>query len=140
LVGWVWWKLVGIAGGVGFAAALATVVVMCMTRPRDNREWSVALISTVMSSIGGGAFLIRYFGLQMWLDDWVGAVGLLGVVFTCGLPGWTLVRVMFNWFDASKAKTLPELVGEAREMAGGFVAGRPVDTPPPMMEDTQEQR
>lgn len=58
------WKLLGgAAGALGVGAALATVVAMCLSLPRTLREWAVALISTVVSSLGGGALVIVKFGL-----------------------------------------------------------------------------
>jgi hypothetical protein len=119
LLGWVWWKLLGMAGGVGFAAALAVFIVMCMTRPRDDKEWRVALASTLASSIFGGAALIRYMGLQVWAEDWFGAVGLLGVVFSCGLPGWSIVRWWFNFAKKNEDRGLDEMIARARRTAAG---------------------
>lgn len=119
LLGWAWWKLLSVAGGVGVAAAMAAFIVMCMTRPRDDKEWRVALASTLASSIFGGAAFIRYFGLQIWAEDWFGAVGLLGVVFSCGLPGWSIVRWWFNFEKKHEAKGLDEMIARARRTAAG---------------------
>ena len=58
-------------------AALATVVVMSTTKPKTEQEWRVALISTVVASIGGGSAAIRYFGLQHWADDVFGLPALV---------------------------------------------------------------
>ncbi|MFM9936982.1 MAG: hypothetical protein ACKVOL_12395 [Novosphingobium sp.] len=51
---------------------LAAVVVMLMTPPRCKREWAVGLISTVVSSIGGGAAVIEHFGLRHWANSPIG--------------------------------------------------------------------
>jgi hypothetical protein len=114
VLGWAWWKLVAAAGGVGIAAAFAAFIVMCMTKPRDDKEWRVALASTLACSIFGGAAFIRHFGLQVWAEDWIGAVGLLGVVFACGLPGWSLVRWWFNFAKKREDKDLAEIADEVR--------------------------
>jgi hypothetical protein len=121
------WKLIGgAAGALGIGAALATVVAMCLTLPRTLREWAVALISTVVSSLGGGALVIVKFGLldalarsATELDLFVRLLGVLGVVFTCGLPGWTVVRWTFNWLEKRKDADLSEIVGEVRGVIGG---------------------
>lgn len=121
------WKLIGgAAGALGIGAALATVVAMCLTLPRTLREWAVALISTVVSSLGGGALVIVRFGLleqltksPTELDLFIRLLGVLGVVFTCGLPGWALVRWTFNWLDKRKDKDIGEIVGEVRSVIGG---------------------
>lgn len=121
------WKLMGgLAGALGIAAALATVVAMCVSLPRTLREWAVALISTVVSSLGGGALVIVKFGLlaqllaaQTEVDLFVRLLGVLGVVFTCGLPGWAIVRWVFNWLEKRRDKDLGEIVDEVRATIGG---------------------
>jgi hypothetical protein len=123
------WKLAGVVGGAGIAAALAAVIVMLMSKPRDNKEWAVAMISTIVSSLCGGAFLIRHYGLQVWMDDLFGTMGLLGIVFACGLPGWTLVRIVFNSLLASQNKTLPEVVQDVRGVIGGRATPATTDEP-----------
>ena len=54
----------GAAAAAAGGATLAAVVVMLMTPPRSFREWAVGLISTVVSSIGGGAIVIEHFQLH----------------------------------------------------------------------------
>ena len=56
----------GTAAAAASGATLAAVVVMLMTPPRNKREWAVGLISTVVSSIGGGAMTVEHFGLHHW--------------------------------------------------------------------------
>lgn len=127
VVGVAGWKLVGgAAGAAGIGAALAAVVVMLMTLPRTMREWAVALISTVMCSLGGGALVILKFNLLgslaragSELDLVVTLMGVLGIVFACGLPGWAVVRWVFNWLEKRRDKDLGEIVGEVRGVIGG---------------------
>lgn len=107
----------GLAAGGGIAAGLASVVVMSMTHPKDAREWRVALISTVVSSIGGGCALIRYLGVQHWASDTLGLIGLGAVMFACGLPGWALVRALFLYIDKRKNMDLLEMGQEAGKAA-----------------------
>ncbi|MGT2429719.1 hypothetical protein ACU4HD_15145 [Cupriavidus basilensis] len=73
-------------GGPAAVAAIAALVVM-MT-PRSPREWAVGLISTVVSSVAGGAAVAQKFGLQAWTHDYIGLVALFGVVFACGAGRW----------------------------------------------------
>lgn len=125
------WKLIGgAAGAVGIGAALASAVVMLMMPPRSPREWAVGLISTVLASIGGGAALITRFGLLGGLSStasdlelFVALMGLLGLVFTCGLPGWALVRWIFAWIERRQGKDIGEVLGDAaadvRDVMGG---------------------
>lgn len=121
------WKLLaGLAGGTGIAAALATFVVMCMSRPRDDREWRVALVCTLMSSICGGAAVVRWLGLHLWAGDLIGVVGLIGVVFACGLPGWAIVRWLFNWMQKRQDKDLAEVARDFKDEVASVVVSTSV--------------
>jgi len=102
----------GLAAGSGIAAGLASVVVMSMTHPQDAREWRVALISTVVSSIGGGCALIRYLGIQDWASDTLGLIGLGGIMFAAGLPGWALVRWLFAFLNKRRDADLLDVAQE----------------------------
>lgn len=106
-------------GAFGFVAVLAAVVVMAMTLPKTAREFVVALISTVVSSIGGGAFVIRWLEIGHWAQDDVGLIGLMGVVFVCGLPAWVLVRALFAWSESKKDRQITEIVDAVLERKRG---------------------
>lgn len=109
------WKLIGGLAGLGaIGAGLAAIVVMCATTPRDPKEWAVGLISTVVSSIGGGAAVAMYFGFQHWALEPVGLVALLGLCFACGLPGWALVRWTFNMIRQREGQGIDTIAREVR--------------------------
>ena len=105
-------------GGTALAAAigagLASVVVMCMMTPRSPKEWAVGLISTIVFSIGGGAAVIQHYGLEAWALKPVGLVAMLGLAFACGLPGWAIVRWLFNYIEAKRNATLADVVRDVR--------------------------
>jgi len=110
------WKLIGGLAGLGaIGAGLATVVVLCVSHPKDPREWAVALIATVMSSLSLGSFVVVKFGLQAWVLDPFGLVALFGLVFACGLPGWALLRWVFVWIAKREGQDIVEVVQGARE-------------------------
>ncbi|WP_116324653.1 hypothetical protein [Cupriavidus taiwanensis] len=110
------WKLLGgAAGASAIGAGLASVVVMCVTTPRSPKEWAVGLISTVVGSIGGGAAVIQHYGLQSWAQEPMGLVAMLGLVFTCGLPAWALVRWLFNFIERRKSQDLAEVAAALRK-------------------------
>jgi len=118
------WKLLGGAAGAGaIGAGLASIVVMCITTPRSPREWAVGLTSTVVGSIAGGSAVIMKFGLQSWAHDPFGLVAMLGLVFACGLPAWSIVRWVFNWIEKRKDKDLAEVVQDARDAVAGAKNG-----------------
>lgn len=95
-------------------AGLAAIVVMCIKTPRTPQEWAIGLISTVICSICGGAGVIYYFGLQSLMNDVFGIVAILGLVFTCGLPGWAIVRWVFNAIHKREGQGIDEVIKEVR--------------------------
>lgn len=111
------WKLLGGLAGMGaIGAGLAAVVVMCLMEPRNRKEWAVALISTLVSSVGGGAFVIQHFELAAWAFSPFGLVAMIGLVFACGLPGWAAVRWLFNYINKRRDADLAEVVTEVRNI------------------------
>ncbi len=106
----------GTAAAVASGATLAAVVVMLMTPPRDKREWAVGLISTVVSSIGGGAMTVEYLQLHHWAFSTVGLCALGGLMFACGLPGWALVRWVFNFIGKRRNASIDEVARDVKEM------------------------
>lgn len=116
--GFALYKLVWL-GFIAFMAVLAAVVVMAMTMPRSPREFVVAIISTLVGSIGGGAFLVRWLEIGHWAQDFSGMVALGAVVFFCGLPAWVIVRGWFAYTEAKKGRPLVELISDLRKALKG---------------------
>lgn len=96
------------------ASGLAAIVVMIMMKPRSTAEWAVALISTVVGSVTGGAAVVQYFGLQSWTHEYIGLVALFGLIFACGLPGWAIVRWLFNFIERRRDRDLADVVAEVK--------------------------
>lgn len=102
-------------GLIGAASAvLVTIVVMAMTLPKTAREFVVAMISTVVASLGGGAFVIRWLDIGSWAHDDIGLVALAGVIFVCGLPAWVMVRGWFVYAELSKHMSLLDMLRELK--------------------------
>jgi hypothetical protein len=93
----------------GISLALTSIVVMLMTRPKSIAEWFVGLISTIVSSICGGAAVIMYLGINNLASSWIGLLALGGIIFACGLPGWILVRWVFNFFEKNKELDISQI-------------------------------
>ena len=106
----------GTAAAVASGATLAAVVVMIMTPPRDKREWTVGLISTVVSSIGGGAVTVEHFQLHHWAFSTMGLCALGGLIFACGLPGWAMVRWVFNFIGKRRDASLDEVAKDVKAL------------------------
>ncbi len=96
------------------AAVLVTIVVMAMTLPKTAREFVVAMICTVVSSIGGGAVVIRWLEVQHWMGDDIGLIALAAIIFVCGLPAWVTVRAWFVYAELSKHMSLPDMLRELK--------------------------
>lgn len=102
-----------------FGVTGVALVVMIMTQPVTRREWAVALISTVVASICGGAAVIQYYGLAAWQSSFDGSLALAGLHFVCGLPAWVAVRGYFAWTESNARRGLPDLIREIRRAIKG---------------------
>ncbi len=104
-----------IALALGLPAGLAAVVVMLYIQPKSKREWAMALICTLVSSVCGGAAVVQHYGLLAWGENYTGLIALGGVIFACGLPGWVIIRAAFAWVEKRKGKDLAELIHDMKE-------------------------
>jgi hypothetical protein len=110
------WKILGGLAGTGVGAGLAAYIVMSMTKPRTNQEWHVALICTLAGSIGGGAAMISWLGLQGWANDVFGLVGMFGIAFACGLPAWLIIRALFIYIDKRRDADITEIITDGAKV------------------------
>lgn len=112
------WKVLGgLAAGGGIGAGLAAFIVMSMTKPATDKEWRVALACTFAGSIGGGAALIKYLGVERWSDDLLGMAALGGLMFACGLPAWIVIRAVFVYADKKRGAGIDELIADGAQAA-----------------------
>lgn len=107
-------KFYGMVVVTTLAIIMVATVVLMMRMPRSPQEWVTGLICTVVSSLAGGALIIIKFGLHQWVTDIWGMIALGGFFFACGLPGWALVRWVFNFIDQREGRTLIEIIREIR--------------------------
>lgn len=110
-----WKALGGIAAISGIGAGLATYVVMAMTKPKSNQEWHVSIVSTLIGSFCGGAALIKYLGIEHWADTMFGLMGLIGIIFMCGLPGWLVVRSLFKYMEKKQDASIDEIIRDVKD-------------------------
>jgi hypothetical protein len=106
----------GLAGVGSVGAGLAAFVVMSMTKPKDDKEWRVALACTIVGSISGGSALVQYLSIQHWSQSPFGLCALFGLAFACGLPAWALVRALFKWIEKRRDADLLELAQEVKKV------------------------
>ena len=114
-------KHTAIAAGGGLT--LGAVIVMALTMPSRKSDFFAALISTVASSIAGGAYAVQYFDMlsaviqaQTPLHMYVALAQVGGLFFVCGLPGWVFVRAAFVWSEARKTKGIDVLIADAKNV------------------------
>jgi hypothetical protein len=114
-------KHTAIAAGGGLT--LGAIVVMSLTMPSKKIDFFSALISTVISSLAGGAYAVQKLGLldavvasPTMTHLYIALAQVGGMFFVCGLPGWILVRGFFVWSEARKNKGIDVIIGDARSM------------------------
>jgi hypothetical protein len=54
---------------------------------------------------------VQYFRLQEWVDS-VTVVALGGLIFGCGLPGWAIMRWVFNFIEKNRDGGIDEVAKE----------------------------
>lgn len=101
---------------VALAVSLVVAVVLMMRFPRSPQEWIVGLICTVVSSLTGGSFIIMKWNLHEWVSDIWGMITLCGFFFICGLPGWAIVRWIFNFINKQEGKTIVEVIKDLKKV------------------------
>lgn len=113
-------KVFGVWIVVTFCVFAVAAVVFMMRMPRSPREWGVGLITTVISSLAGGSFIIVKFTLHTWAADIWGWFAIGGLFFTCGLPGWAIVRWIFNYIEKKEGKDFFEVATDIKNDIKGF--------------------
>ncbi|HAV3169993.1 hypothetical protein ACT434_13505 [Acinetobacter baumannii] len=108
-------NLYGTVMMVVLAVSLVVAVVLIMRFPRSPQEWIVGLICTVVSSLTGGSFIIMKWNLHEWVTDIWGMITLGGFFFICGLPGWAIVRWIFNFINKHEGKTIVEVMKDLKK-------------------------
>jgi hypothetical protein len=74
------------------------------------------VISTVVTGIGGGAIAVKYFRLQAWVESVTRVVALGALSLGCGLPGWAIVRWVFNFIEKNRDAGIDEIAKEVKEV------------------------
>lgn len=109
-------KMVGFGGIMGVAFFFVAAVVLMTRMPRSSKEWAVMLISTLVSSLGIGSGIVVRYNLQHLAQDWFGMVFLGGVIFVCGLPGWFLVRLWFNYVSKHDNADITDVIRDIKKI------------------------
>jgi hypothetical protein len=104
-------KATAIFSGAG--GAIMAMVVMTLTPPNSKRELFIMLLSTLVFSVCGSAFLKIYFGLS-FPDDINGHLASSGLSFVCGAPGWVLIRAFFVTAETMKGKSIGEIIATVK--------------------------
>lgn len=99
--------------------ALSYLVVIMSRMPRTREEWVVSLITTIVGSIAGGAFIIIRFGLQQYANDWFGLCVLGGIIFASGLPFWAIARWTFTYINKQENADITEVIADIKNKMRG---------------------
>ena len=109
-------KMAGFGVISGLAFIFVSVVVLMTRMPRSRKEWAVMLISTLVSSLGIGSGIVVRYGLQHLAQDWFGMVFLGGIIFVCGLPGWFIVRLWFNYVSKHDDADITDVIRDVKNL------------------------
>ena len=112
-------KVYGLFFIIAASIVLVCLVVLLMRAPRSPQEWAVGLICTVVSSVGLGAATVVRFDLHHLASSYVGMCALGLLVFICGLPGWFLVRLAFNYMNRNESASLIDVIRDVRKAVKG---------------------
>lgn len=113
-------KLYGLITILAVAAFLSYLIVVMTREPRSRKEWVISLITTLVGSIAGGSLVVQRFGLHEWSSNWFGMCALGGIIFSCGLPFWAIVRWTFNYINSHEGSTIIDVFKEVKkEVKGG---------------------
>lgn len=111
------------AFAAGGGAVVASAVVMAATMPRRKTDFFLCIISTVISSLSIGSYVVIHFDLIGDLlavatveQAYMILAQIGGIFFVCGLPGWTIVRAFFLWSEKHRKSTLPEILEDAKKV------------------------
>jgi len=108
--------------GLILAAVSSASVVMSVTMPQNPRDFFASIMSTVISSMCGGAYVATKFGMLETLESapnetarMFALAAIVGISFVCGLPAWAFVRGLFVWTESRKNKGIDVLIHDAKE-------------------------
>ncbi len=113
-------KMFGLWIIVTICVLSVAAVVFMMRMPRSMNEWGVGLITTVVSSLAGGSFIIVRFDLHSWTTNTWGWFAIGGLFFICGLPGWALIRWIFNYVGKKENSDIFEVVTDIKNDIKGL--------------------
>lgn len=109
------------AFAAGGGAVVAAAVVMAATMPKRKTDFFLCIISTVISSLTLGSYVVIYFDLigDILLAPTIEHAYLIlaqigGIFFAAGLPGWTIVRAFFVWSESHRKSSLTDIIEEAK--------------------------
>ena len=116
-------KTAGTAIAVAGGTTLGAAVVMTATMPRRKTDFFLCIISTVISSLSIGSYVVIHFDLIGDLlavatvdQAYMILAQIGGIFFVAGLPDWTIVRAFFLWSEKHRKSTLPEILEEAKKV------------------------
>ena len=64
----------------------------------------------------GGVMAVQYLRLQERVDSVTGLVALGGLIFGCGLPGWAIVRWVFNFIEKNRDAGIDEVAKDLKDV------------------------
>lgn len=109
-------KMYGLGVMIAIVIALGYLVVVMTRMPRSRSEWVVSLVTTVIGSIGGGGFIIQYFGMHDYAGTWAGMCAIGGLFFASGLPFWAVARWWFKYVNDREGANILDVAKEVNDL------------------------
>ena len=76
----------------------------------------VTILALRIGFVLGGAITVEHFQLHHWAFSTVGLCALGGLMFACGLPGWAMVRWVFNFIGQRRDASIDQVAKDVKEM------------------------
>ena len=82
----------------------------------SQREGSMGIVSDNLGSRLPMPHTFQYPRLHEWVDSVTGLVALGRLIFPFGLPGWAIVRWVFNFIERNRDAGIDEVAKEVRDV------------------------
>lgn len=100
-------KAIAAAGVIG--GILMTAIVIAFNPPKSKKETFVAIVSSLVFSLGGACALVIYFGMSIPSNIY-GLCFFMSLCFMCAGPGWFIIRLLFAQMDKFKDKDVGQII------------------------------
>lgn len=103
-----------VATGAGVASSL---IVMVFLEPQSRKEKLLCFVSTFVFAACLSSAIKVYYGFDI-PDTFDGNIANAGLIITCGMPGWVVIRALFLTLEKMKGKDIGQIIAIIRGWFG----------------------